>query len=82
MGAKNLAKFDVETVHPIQEVQTNPARVDVHSLENFTESSPRVATSHTEDIHTMIKTVSQQQDFKRCTRSKRQSRTASRSLNG
>ena len=63
MGARNLDRFDVDTVHPIQEVQTNPARLDVHSLENFTESSPRVATSHAEDIHTMMKTVSQHQDY-------------------
>ena len=63
MGPRQLANFDVDTVHPIQEVQTNPLRVDVHSLENFTETSPRVATSHAEDIHTMMKTVSQHQDF-------------------
>ena len=63
MGARNLAKFDVDTLHPIQEVQRNPALIDVHSLENFTENSPRIATSHAEDIHTMMKTASLHQDF-------------------
>lgn len=63
MGSKQLAKFDVDTLHPIQEVQRNPALVDVHSLENFTEDSPRIATSHAEEIHTMMKTASLHQDY-------------------
>lgn len=63
MGAKNLSSLDVDTIHPIQEVQKNPLVLDVHSIENFSEQSPRIATSHAEDIHTMMKTATQHQDY-------------------
>ena len=62
MGLHGSKGWDIDTVHPLKYAQTKPMEMDVHSIENFSEQGPRMATSHAEDMHNMVTAATAHQD--------------------